>query len=96
MKAKHTWTAAEVFELGVRTDIETAGSILGLSRTQAYEAVKAGRFPVPVIPIGRRRIVAVAPLLTLLGMTSDAGVLHDERPDLAVVRDHSARPGEAA
>jgi hypothetical protein len=55
-----TWTAADILALGVRTDVETAGSIFGLSRTQAYEAVNGDRLPVPTFRIGRR----VAPLLT--------------------------------
>ena len=63
-----TWSEEAIHGLGVRTDVPTAGSILGLSRTQAYEAVKAGRFPVPVIPVGRRLIVPVAPIRQLLGI----------------------------
>ena len=46
----------------------TAGSIFGLSRTQSYEAVKHNRFPVPVIPVGRRLVVPVAPIRQLLGI----------------------------
>jgi hypothetical protein len=63
-----TWTEEAIRGLGVRTDVETAGSILGLSRTQAYEAVKADRFPVPVIRVGRRLIVPTAPIRRLLGI----------------------------
>jgi hypothetical protein len=66
--AARTWTAAEVLALGVRCDVETAGSIFGLSRTQAYEAVKAGRFPVSVIRVGRHLIVPIAPIRRLLDM----------------------------
>jgi len=60
------WSPERVKALGVRTDVETAGSIFGLSRTQAYEAVNAGRFPVPTFRIGRRVVVPVAPILALL------------------------------
>ena len=61
------WTAEEVIALGAHTDVETAGSVLGLSRTQAYEAVREDRFPVPVVRIGSRHtIVPVAPILDLL------------------------------
>jgi hypothetical protein len=62
------WTPEAVRALGVRTDVPTAGAIFGLSRTQAYEAVKRGDFPVTVIKVGRRAVVPVAPILGLLGL----------------------------
>lgn len=71
MTTKVTWTRAAVEALGVRTDVETAGSIFGLSRTQAYVAVKAGRFPVAVISAGRHLIVPVAPIRRLLELDMD-------------------------
>lgn len=67
-KAPKVWTREGVLALGVRTDVETAGSIFGLSRTQAYEAVNAERFPVPTFRIGRRVVVPVAPIVQLLGL----------------------------
>lgn len=66
-----TWTDDAVRALGVRTDVTTAGSIFGLSRTQAYEAVSAGRFPVPVIRVGRRVVVPVAPIRRLLELDAE-------------------------
>ncbi len=63
-----TWAPEAVRALGTRTDVATAGSIFGLSRTQAYEAVKRGDFPVTPIRIGRRLVVPVAPILALLGL----------------------------
>lgn len=66
------WTAEKIRALGVRTDVPTAGDILGgLSKTQAYELAKAGKFPVPTIPVGRRIFVPVAPILRLLGLDAD-------------------------
>jgi hypothetical protein len=62
------WSPEAVRALGVRTDVGTAGSILGLSRTQSYEALKAGNFPISVIRVGRRIVVPTAPLLRLLGL----------------------------
>jgi hypothetical protein len=91
-----SWTPEAVRALGVRTTVPIAGEILGgLTRTQSYELHKAGKFPVPVVAVGRRLICPVAPILTLLGMDSDAG---DDpvRPDLTVVRDRANRPGNAA
>lgn len=67
-----TWTEEAIRALGVKTDVETAGAIFGLSRTQAYEAAKAGRFPVAVVPIGGRLVVPVAPILRLLGIGAEA------------------------
>ena len=65
-----TWTAADVLALGVRTDVATAGSILGLSRTQSYEALRRGDFPLNTIKVGRRIVVPTAPLRELLGLAS--------------------------
>ena len=67
-RTRTEWTAQEVRALGVQTDIATAGSIFGLSRTQAYVAVNNGLFPVPVIKVGRRYLVPTAPILRLLGL----------------------------
>lgn len=67
------WTPEAVRALGVKTDVATAGEILGLSRTQSYEALKRGDLPVPVIRVGRRIVVPVQPILDLLGIaTADA------------------------
>jgi hypothetical protein len=66
---QRVWTPAEVVALGVRTDVPTAGEILaGLCRDEAYRSVKRGDFPVPVLKIGRRLVVPVAPILELLGI----------------------------
>ena len=67
-----TWSEEAVRALGVRTNVETAGSVFGLSRTQAYQAVRAGRFPVPVLRIGRRIVVPTAPIRRLLEIDIDA------------------------
>jgi hypothetical protein len=68
MTAK-VWTRKAVEALGVKTDVPTAGAILaGLGRDESYRAVKRGKFPVPVIRVGRRMIVPVQPILDLLGL----------------------------
>lgn len=51
---KTAWTAEAVRNLGMTTDIETAGAILGIGCTKAYELAKNGEFPVRVLRIGRR------------------------------------------
>ena len=69
---RRVWTPAEVVALGVRTDVPTAGEILaGLCRDEAYRSVKRGDFPVPVVKVGRRLVVPVAPILQLLRIKSD-------------------------
>jgi hypothetical protein len=68
---KVTWTPEAIKALGVRTDVPTAGSILaGLCRDEAYRMVKRGKFPVPVLHVGRRLVVPVQPILDLLGIES--------------------------
>ncbi|HEY7222533.1 MAG TPA: DNA-binding protein [Micromonosporaceae bacterium] len=66
-----TWTIDAVRSLGTTTGVETAGAILGIGRTKAYELAKAGTFPVAVLRIGRRYVVPVPPLLTLLGAPAE-------------------------
>ena len=62
-----TWTPAAVRQLGLTTDIATAGAILGIGRSKAYELAKNGAFPVTVLRIGRRYLVPTGALLSLLG-----------------------------
>ena len=54
--------------LGTTTDVETAGAILGIGRTEAYSLVKADQFPVRVLRIGRRYLVPIPAILKLLGI----------------------------
>jgi len=53
--------------LGITTNVETAGSVLGIGRSKAYEMAKADEFPVRLVRIGRRYVVPVAAILRLLG-----------------------------
>ncbi|MFI7025123.1 helix-turn-helix domain-containing protein [Micromonospora sp. NPDC049900] len=62
------WTEQAVRALGMTTDVETAGEILGIGRTKAYELAKADEFPVKILRIGRRYLVSVPALLKLLGV----------------------------
>ena len=65
--ASTVWTANAVRGLGLTTDVETAGAILGIGRTKAYELAKNGEFPVTVLRIGRRYVIPTPEILTLLG-----------------------------
>lgn len=60
------WTEQAVRALGMTTDVEIAGDILGIGRTKAYEMAKNGDFPVKILRIGRRYKVSVPALLKLL------------------------------
>lgn len=66
---RKTWSSQQVRDLGVSTDVKTAASVLGVSNYQAYELIRRGEFPVPVLRLGRRKIVIpVAGLLEALGI----------------------------
>ena len=60
------WTVQAVRDLGTTTDVETAGSVLGIGRSKAYEMAKANEFPVRLVRIGRRYVVPVPAILRLL------------------------------
>jgi len=61
------WTPETIRQLGMTTDVATAGAILGIGRSKAYELAKSGEFPVQLIRIGRRYLVPTGALLALLG-----------------------------
>jgi len=56
----------DVRRLPVVVDLPTAARLLGIGRTSAYELVRTGRWPTPVIRAGRLIRVPTAPLLVLL------------------------------
>jgi Helix-turn-helix domain len=47
-------------------DVSVAAERLGIHKLSAYKAIREGTFPVPVVKIGRRYVVPVAPLNALL------------------------------
>ena len=67
MRARR-WTVEEVHGLGVRTDLETAGSILSVGRTKAYELARRGEFPTPVLKVGNKYVVPLAPIIAALAL----------------------------
>jgi hypothetical protein len=67
--ARPTWTADKLREQGLATTVEVAAEVLGISRGAAYDAIRRGTFPVPVIKVSRRRwVVPTAHLLHVLGL----------------------------
>lgn len=87
-----TWSEEAIRALGVKTDVGTAGSILGLSRTQSYQAIKDGRFPVEVVRVGRRMIVPTAPIRRLLGIDPEASAPETEPTGATDDAAHNAWP----
>jgi predicted DNA-binding transcriptional regulator AlpA len=65
------WTEERIRALGAVTDLPTAASILGLSRSAAYGLAKRDDFPGPVIRAGSRYRVPVAAILAALHLTPD-------------------------
>jgi hypothetical protein len=65
--AKTIWTPEAIRQLGMTTDVATAGAILGIGRSKAYELAKTGEFPVAIMRIGRRYLVPTSAILGLLG-----------------------------
>jgi predicted DNA-binding transcriptional regulator AlpA len=64
------WTLDKVRALGLTTDVETAGAILGIGRSKAYALAKAGEFPVRVLRVGRSYVVPVPAILEALGVAA--------------------------
>ncbi len=52
--------------------IEEAGRLLGLGRSASYHLAARDAFPVPVIRMGRRVVVATARVVDLLGLSPDS------------------------
>jgi len=61
----------EVSRLPVVVDLVTAARALGIGRTVAYQLVREGAWPTPVLRIGNQIKVPSAPLLALLGLSAD-------------------------
>jgi len=68
MTTGHVWTETDIRGLGAATDLVTTAAILGIGRTTAHALARAGQFPVPVLRIGHRYRVPVAPILRLLDL----------------------------
>ena len=56
-------TRAELLDLPVVVDLVTAGKVLGIGRTRAFELARRGEFPVPVLRVGHTYRVPTAALL---------------------------------
>ncbi len=47
-------------------DVPTAAAILGIGRTAAYELIRVGKWPTPVLRLGKLIRIPSAPLLELI------------------------------
>lgn len=63
-------TDDELRRLPVVVDLPTAAIALGIGRTTAYEMVRTGRWPTPVLRLGYRIRVPTAALRELLGLST--------------------------
>jgi len=50
-------------------DVLTAAAILGIGRTAAYELIRIGQWPTPILRFGKLIRVPSAPLLELVGVS---------------------------
>lgn len=71
----------ELLALPVTVDVETAGRAFGMGKTKSNDLVRKGKFPVPVLPLGHRRVVTKAALLAALGVKWEPSA--DARTDAA-------------
>lgn len=74
--ATASWTVEAIQGLGTVTTVPIAASIFGLSRSVAYDLIRAGRFPVPVLRFGTRYRVPVRAILAALHMPTDPDPPH--------------------
>ncbi len=59
----------ELIALPAVVDVPTAAQALGVGKTAAYELIKCGAWPTPVLRLGKLIRIPTAPILALLGMT---------------------------
>ncbi len=65
-------TPKELRDLPPIVDVATAAQVLGVGRGAAYELVRTGGWPTPIIRLGRLIKIPTAPLLALLGQPIQA------------------------
>lgn len=70
-------------QLPVIVDLVTAATVLGIGRTTAYEMVRTGRWPTPVLRLGNRIRIPTAALRELLSLSTSG---HEPTAPLAAER----------
>lgn len=61
-------TREELLRLPPVVDVPTAAAALGVGKSVAYELIRTGDWPTPVLRLGRLIKVPSAPLLQLVGV----------------------------
>ena len=64
-------TRDELDELPPILDVPTAANVLGIGRSLAYQLVRTGDWPTPVLRVGKLIKIPTAPLVRLLGQELD-------------------------
>jgi predicted DNA-binding transcriptional regulator AlpA len=62
-------TVEQMLSLPPVVDVLTAAAILGIGRTAAYELIRSGQWPTPILRLGKLIRVPSAPLLDLVGVS---------------------------
>jgi hypothetical protein len=65
-------TPDEIRAWPATVDVPTAGRAFGVGRDESYRLAREGRFPVPVLRLGRYLRVTRAAVLTALGIGDTA------------------------
>ena len=59
-------TETDLRSLPPVVDVPTAAAVLGIGKTAAYDLIRSGKWPTPVLRLGKLIRVPSAPLLELL------------------------------
>lgn len=62
-------TQDQILTLPPVVDVPTAAAVLGVGRSAAYELIRCGQWPTPVLRLGKLIRVPTAPLLELVGVS---------------------------
>jgi hypothetical protein len=64
--ASRSMTVEKAASIPPVVDVPTAAAILGIGRTAAYELIRLGKWPTPVLRLGKLIRIPSAPLLELV------------------------------
>lgn len=65
-RASRSMTVEKAASIPIVVDVPTAAAILGIGRTAAYELIRLGKWPTPVLRLGKLIRIPSAPLLELV------------------------------
>jgi len=65
------FTRQDLQALPAVLDVPTGARVLGVGLTTARDLVRTGRWPSPVLRVGRQYRIPTAPLLAALGITTE-------------------------